>query len=155
MLGEMSIAKPLARTLAEAGAKPLIAGFDESNHSWDFEHCVISPIPRSQNPVPQNLVRNHAELLFHRGGFFDTASLLALIRNWISVLEHHAIDKVVGVAAPAAMLAAYVLRLPRVAMDAGYYTVDPLDASQESDCGGLVQDEVTLRHGIWTRLILC
>ena len=136
LLGEVALARPLARALSEAGALPVVAGFEGDSHAWGFEHGVITAARWKAVRDRRNPPRNHAELLFDEGGFLDADSLLASVRYWMSVLEEHAIDKVVGVAAPVVMLAAHVLERPRVAVDSGYYTtMGALAGSPASDGG--------------------
>lgn len=136
MLDEMPLAGLLARTLSEAGVLPVVSGFDDDRRSWNFEHVAIAPAPRGADPSFERLPENHAELLAHFAGFLDADSLLASVRHWVSALLEHAVSKVVGVAAPAAMLAARALGLPRVAIDSGYYTIGSKPTAPHADSRG-------------------
>ncbi|KPD14802.1 hypothetical protein ADM96_37290 [Burkholderia sp. ST111] len=107
----------------------------ESGHDvW-----IITPASTTADQVPADFVEHwhggpkrftmpqsgtllgHAEILRQYGGFFDEGNLLALLHNWRALLTHLRANVILADFAPAAMLAAKTLGIPRVVFETGFF----------------------------------
>jgi UDP:flavonoid glycosyltransferase YjiC (YdhE family) len=80
-----------------------------------------APAPKRFAPPQAGALLGHASILRYAAGFHDESNLAVLLENWRSLLGALQTDIVIGDFAPAAMLSAYTLGIPRIAYDTGFF----------------------------------
>jgi UDP:flavonoid glycosyltransferase YjiC (YdhE family) len=123
-LGHFAAAEPVLARLHRAGHQITICsphGSDRTLRQASFPFRWLAAPKRFAAPQARTLL-GHASILRDVGGFYDESNLQVLLANWRAIFSAIGSDVVLCDFAPAAMLAANTLEIPRVVFDTGFFS---------------------------------
>ena len=151
-LGHFAAAEPLLERMHRLGQQISICSPQGSEAT--FRRATFpyqwQPAPKRFAAPQARTLLGHASILRYAAGFYDESNLAVLLENWRALLATLRSDVVIGDFAPAAMLAARSLGIPRIAFDSGFFyppenvPLPVLDPVRTADTNELRLEEKTV-----------
>ena len=151
-LGHFAAAEPLLERLHRLGHQISICSPQGSEAT--FRRAMFpyrwQPAPKRFAAPQARTLLGHASILRFAAGFYDESNLTVLLENWRALLHTLESDVVIGDFAPAAMLAARTLGIPRTVFDSGFFyppenvPLPILDPARVADASQLRLEERTV-----------